>query len=167
MRNGITLAAKFAALSSVALVLLGMTMVAGIATQAALGYYRFDIPLYLEALFGIHFVDYLLVAALAMTVHVIVLSGGAGSGASGGAVQTEVGLALTKLSGGRYENITTVTRLATLLPEFGKRIAESQAKQSHQFRVTYERPTAKPGTQVGTSIARPGSVTLTIDGHMP
>ena len=105
-----------------------------------------------------------------MTVHIIVASGGAGSGASGGVIQTEVGLALTKLSGGRYENITTGTRLATLLPEFGKRIAESHAKQKNQFRVTYERPAgkpAKPGTQVGASVSRPGSVTLTIDGHMP
>jgi hypothetical protein len=106
----------------------------------------------------------------AMTVHVIVASAGAGAGASGGAIQTELGLNLTKLSGGRYENITAGTRLATLLPEFGKRIAESHAKQGHQFRVTYERPTAatvKPGTQVGAVIARPGAVTLTIDGHMP
>ena len=105
-----------------------------------------------------------------MTVHVILASGGAGSGGSGGVIQTEVGLALTKLSGGRYENITGGTRLATLLPEFGKRIAESNAKQRHQFRVTYERPTAtpaKPGTQVGASVSRPGSVTLSIDGHMP
>jgi hypothetical protein len=104
-----------------------------------------------------------------MTVHIIVASGGAGSGASGGAIQTELGLALTKLSGGRYENITAGTRLATLLPELGKRIAESNAKQAHQFRVTYERPTAtaKPGTQIGAAIARPGAVTLTIDGHMP
>ena len=104
-----------------------------------------------------------------MTVHIIVSSAGAGSGASGGALQTEIGLGLTKLSGGRYENIATTNRLATLLPEFGKRIAESQSKQSHQFRVTYERPTAtaQPGTQIGAAIARPGAVTLTIDGHMP
>jgi len=103
----------------------------------------------------------------AMTVHIIVASGGAGGGASGGALQTDLGLALTKLSGGRYENITGGTRLATLLPEYGKRIAESNAKQSHQFRVTYERPTAKRGTQLGTSISRPGTVSLSIDGHMP
>ena len=105
-----------------------------------------------------------------MTVHVIVASGGSGSAASGGAMQTEVGLALTKLSGGRYENITGGTRLATLLPEFAKQIAASDAKQRHQFRVTYERPTdkpAKPGTQVGATVSRPGSVTLSIDGHMP
>lgn len=103
----------------------------------------------------------------AMTVHIIVVSVGAGAGASGGALQTDLGLALTKLSGGRYENIATVTRLATLLPEYGKRIAESNAKQAHQFRVTYERPTAQRGSQVGTSISRPGTVMLSIDGHMP
>jgi hypothetical protein len=104
----------------------------------------------------------------AITIHIIVMAGGAGSGASGGALQTETGLALTKLSRGRYENITTVTRLATLLPEFGKQIAESQARQSHQYRVTYERPAnAKAAAKIGASVGRPGTPTLTIDGHMP
>jgi hypothetical protein len=104
----------------------------------------------------------------AVTVHIILMAGGAGAGTSGGTVQTETGLAVTKLSGGRYENITTVTRLATLLPEFGKQIAKSQARQSHQYRVTYERPAnAKPGTQIGAAVGRPGTETLTLDGHMP
>jgi hypothetical protein len=101
----------------------------------------------------------------AMTVHVILMGGGAGSG---GAVQTEVGLALTKLSGGHYENITTTSRLATLLPEYGKRIAQSAAKQRHQFRVTYERAgNPKVGAQIGAEIRKPGTSVLTLDGHMP
>jgi hypothetical protein len=104
----------------------------------------------------------------AMTVHIILTAGGAGSGASGGTVQTETGLALAKLSGGRYENITAITRLATLLPEFGKQIALSQANQSHQYRVTYERPAnAKAAARIGASVGRPGTPVLTLDGHMP
>ena len=79
----------------------------------------------------------------AVTVHIIVMSGTGGT--SGGGAQTEIGLAVTKLSGGRYENINATTRLATLLPEWGKKIAESQARQSHQFRVTYERPGKRQG----------------------
>ena len=47
-------------------------MVAGIAMQAARGYYHFEIPLYLESLLGFRFIDYLLIAVLAMTMHVIV-----------------------------------------------------------------------------------------------
>jgi len=56
----------------VILALLGLTMLAGIATQAARGYYRFEIPLYLQALVGFRFVDYLLIAVLAFAVHVVV-----------------------------------------------------------------------------------------------
>jgi hypothetical protein len=96
------------------------------------------------------------------------MAANAGVGSSGGAAQTEIGLAVTKLSGGRYENITATTRLATLLPEFGKRIAESQVKQSHQYRVTYERPAnPKAMPQIGASISRPGTPSLSIDGHLP
>jgi hypothetical protein len=104
----------------------------------------------------------------AMTVHIIVMAGGAGIGSSGGGAQTEIGLNVTKLSGGRYENITTTNRLATLLPEFGKKIAQSAARQRHQFRVTYERAgNPKPGAQISASIGKPGTPVLTLDGHMP
>ncbi len=102
----------------------------------------------------------------AVTVHVVVMGGGGGT--SGGGAQTEIGLLVTKLSGGRYENITTIPRLATLLPEWGKRIAESQARQSHQYRVTYERPAnAKEQPRVGASIQHEGTAMISLDGHLP
>jgi hypothetical protein len=102
----------------------------------------------------------------AITIHIIVMGGTGGS--TGGGAQTEIGLAVTKLSGGKYENITTTTRLATLLPELGKRIADSAARQRNQFRITYEHgPTFKGSAQIGASIKRPGTPTMTIDGHMP
>lgn len=68
----VTFLAKFAALAGVILALLGVTLVAGIVTQAAQGYYRFEIPLYLQALLGVRFIEYLLIAVLAMTIHVVV-----------------------------------------------------------------------------------------------
>ncbi len=70
--NVVTFTAKFAALAGVILALLLVTMLAGIANQAARGYFHFQIPLYLESLLGFQLIDMLLVAALAMTIHVLV-----------------------------------------------------------------------------------------------
>ena len=47
-------------------------MAAGMILQASQGYTRFEIDVYLKLLFGIKLVDYVLLAALAMAVHVIV-----------------------------------------------------------------------------------------------
>ena len=63
---------KLTALSATIAVLLGVMLVAGVVTQALKGYYFFEIPLYLQSLYGIYFVDMVLLAALAMTVHVFV-----------------------------------------------------------------------------------------------
>jgi hypothetical protein len=92
------------------------------------------------------------------TVHVILLSATAGS-ATGGANQTQVGLAVTEYTRGRYENIAAATRLATLLPEFGELVAESHLQQSHQFRLTIVRPAGASGDlgQIGAG-ARGGLV---------
>jgi hypothetical protein len=70
--TAVSFAARFTALALVIVLLLGLTMIAGIVTQAARGYYRFEIPLYLQALLGFRLIDYLLIAALAMTIHVVV-----------------------------------------------------------------------------------------------
>jgi hypothetical protein len=100
----------------------------------------------------------------AVTVHIIVMSG---TGGTAGGAQTDIGLALTKLSGGRYDNINATTRLATLLPEWGKRIAESQARQSHQYMVTYERPAnARENARIGTAVRKEGIVALSVDGRI-
>ena len=100
-----------------------------------------------------------------VSVHVSVMSGTGGT--SGGGAQTEIGLAVTKMSGGRYENINSVTRLTTLLPEFGKRIADTYARESHQYRVTYERPAnAKAQPRIGAVVRRDGTPSLSIDGRV-
>lgn len=62
-------------LSSLVLMLLTLPIVfllAGIATQLSQGYEALEIGLYLRILFGLQLVDYLLLAVLAMAVHVLV-----------------------------------------------------------------------------------------------
>ena len=87
-----------------------------------------------------------------------------------GALQTEVGLGVTRLSGGRYENIAAATRLVTLLPEFARQIAESNLRQTHQYRIIYERKDSKPPQKLSASLSRLRigvQAKLSIDGHMP
>jgi len=110
----------------------------------------------------------------AITVHFIVMNaGGESVGAVQGALQTQVGLAVTKLSRGRYENINSTTRLTTLLPEMAKQIAESNTRQTHQYKVTYQFPAGKEPQNVqkfsaGLSSLRVGAAgMLSLDGRMP
>jgi hypothetical protein len=103
------------------------------------------------------------------TVHVVLLNATAGS-ATGGANQTQVGLAVTQATRGRYESIAVPTRLATLLPEFGKQIASSHEKQSHQFKITVERPAGKSGEVGQLSAGARGGLQLqglSMDGRLP
>lgn len=72
-------------------------------------------------------------------VHVIVLAGGPAANASGGANQTNVGMAVTKLTGGRYEGVNSPPILATLLPDMGAQVATSYQALGRQFRITAER----------------------------
>jgi hypothetical protein len=77
------------------------------------------------------------------TVHVLLYNGG--QSASGGSNQTQVGMNVTQYTGGKFENINSATRIPTLLPEFGKSVATNVERQSHQFRVTAERPAGASG----------------------
>lgn len=100
-----------------------------------------------------------------ITTHVTLTNG---SGGSGGQAQTEIGLNVTKLSGGKFENISASSRLATLLPELGQKIAASAVRQRHQYRVTYERPD-KPAAQpnIGATVRKEGTVQLSLRGSLP
>ena len=103
----------------------------------------------------------------AATVHVVMLSTGARSGL--GANQQAVGDAVTKNTGGRYDNIASATRIATLLPEIGAQVAKSHVRQSHQFRITFQRPNGASGAigEIGAA-TRPGlTPMLTINGRLP
>ena len=106
------------------------------------------------------------------TVHFAILhAGGDRVNAVAGVLQTQVGLAVTQLSGGRYENIAAATRLVTLLPEFAKAIALTNLRQTHAYRVTYERKDSKnPPQKISAALSRLRSglqPQLSIDGHMP
>lgn len=63
---------RFLALVALLAALQAAFMAGGVALQALQGYYRFEPGLYLRILFGLNLVDYVLLAALAMTVHVVV-----------------------------------------------------------------------------------------------
>jgi hypothetical protein len=96
--------------------------------------------------------------------HVLIAIGGQG-GQNGGS-QIDLGLNMTKLSGGRYENYNSPTRLATLLPEIGKDVVQAIAIQSHQYRVTYE-PCAKAGkngVSIGLEVRKEGAIKMSLRG---
>jgi hypothetical protein len=78
-------------------------------------------------------------------VHVLLYSGGLTRSATGGALQSEVGLALTKMTRGRYENINTMSRYVTLMPELGAEVAKQLSGQSKQYRIVAQRPEGKSG----------------------
>ena len=67
------------------------------------------------------------------------VSGSPGANASGGVVQTEVGMQIAKMTNGRYENIAAASRIGTLLPEIGAQIAKATQGANKQFRIIAER----------------------------
>jgi hypothetical protein len=91
------------------------------------------------------------------TVHVIVLTGGVGR-TSGGGNQTNIGIAVTNLTRGRYEGINGGTRLATLLPELGDLVEKAVTEQSRQYRLVVERPAGAKGDlgSLSLGVTRPG-----------
>jgi hypothetical protein len=59
--------------------------------------------------------------------------------------QALIAIPLTKATRGRYEALAQFNRLATLLPEFGKNLAEAHKRQVDQVKVTIERPAGSTG----------------------
>ena len=102
------------------------------------------------------------------TVHVVLYSG---TGTlTGGANQTQVGLAVTQYTNGRYESINSTTRIASLLPELGAQVARSHELQSHQFRVTVQRPAGASGPVARISMGAGANLNvdrLSFDGRIP
>jgi len=68
----LTLSAKGAALGLVCAALMLVILVTGVGTQLAYGFTDIDIGLYLTDLYAVEWVDYLLLCALALTVHAVV-----------------------------------------------------------------------------------------------
>ncbi|CAN5161826.1 M1 family aminopeptidase [soil metagenome] len=67
----ISFAGKLAGMLLALIVMQFFLMMAGILLQTTLGYYDFQIPVYLKILFGLRLVDYVLLAVLALALHVI------------------------------------------------------------------------------------------------
>jgi len=102
------------------------------------------------------------------TVHVALFSRSTSASVGAGAVQTEVGMAVTQFVRGRFESINSGTRLATLLPEFGAQVAKSQLAQGHQFRITVARPGSGNVGKISMSTKSGLNATaLSMDGRIP
>ena len=102
------------------------------------------------------------------TVHVVLLSLLGSRSALGGANQTEVGVGLTRMTGGRFESIAAPSRLATLLPEIGREVAKAHERQSRQFKITAERPAGASGELKNLSMGARGGLGVTsvsLDGR--
>ena len=78
------------------------------------------------------------------TVHVVLYTGGP-QGASAGTNQFNVGISVTKYTGGTYESINNATRMASLLPEIGATVAAAVERHRRQFRITADRPAGAKG----------------------
>jgi ABC-2 type transport system permease protein len=70
--EGTALLGRFFALVAIIAMFQAACMVGGMLIQALQGYYHFELGLYLRVVFGLNLADYVILAALAMTIHVIV-----------------------------------------------------------------------------------------------
>lgn len=70
--TGIALLGRFLALVTIIVAFHAAFMVGGILLQTLQGYHNFELGLYVRVLFGLNLADAVLLAALAMTVHVLV-----------------------------------------------------------------------------------------------
>lgn len=72
--------------------------------------------------------------------------------------QALIAIPLVKATRGRYEALAQFSRLATLLPEFGKNIAEAHKRQVNQVKITIERPAGSTGAlkDLDVRLLRPG-----------
>lgn len=68
----VPLLGKFLALGMLLAAFLAMLIAAGVAAQTILGYHAYELPLYLGILMGIQLPEYLVFAALALFIHVLV-----------------------------------------------------------------------------------------------
>ncbi len=93
------------------------------------------------------------------TVHVVLLANN--NSRSGGANQVNIGLNVTQFTHGKYENINSGSRLATLLPEIGKLVATSYPKEGGKYLVTVERPSGASGELNKVSIATRNGIQAT------
>ena len=105
-------------------------------------------------------------------VNVIVMSTRTGQATSAESInaslQGVIAMPIVKATNGRYESLAASSRLATLLPEWGKDLAVLHDRQINQVRVTVERASGGDLQNPRIELARPGlDGVVTIDGHLP
>jgi hypothetical protein len=104
-------------------------------------------------------------------VNAIVVSARPGDSTTAAALdltQPLVALPTTKATNGRYESLAASSRLATLMPEWGRDLAVLHARQIKQFRVTVERSRGGELQSPRIELARPGLTgAVTLDGYLP
>jgi len=73
--------------------------------------------------------------------------------------QALIATPIVTASKGKFETLVQFNRLGTLLPEWGKEIAATHAKQTNQFRAIIDRPGGATGplNNLGLRITRPGA----------
>ncbi|NKB87287.1 MAG: hypothetical protein GKS06_03580 [Acidobacteria bacterium] len=71
-RSWVAFASKLIALCAVVLILLVVVTFAGLLTQSVLGFFRFELGLYMQKLFGMQLIDYVLLAIFSLAVHTVV-----------------------------------------------------------------------------------------------
>jgi hypothetical protein len=100
-------------------------------------------------------------------VFVAITSTRAGPVAAGAEIDTNrqaiIGIPATKITGGKYEALAISSRLATLLPEWGKEFALWHTRHNNQLRVTVQRPgdLTGPFQSLQVEVARAG-MTLSV-----
>ena len=103
------------------------------------------------------------------TVHVVLVSLMSGRTLTGGANQTDIGIRVAEMTGGRFEAIVAPTRIATLLPELGALVAKAHTSQARQFKITAQRPAGRSGELGNVSMGARGGlgvVSLSFDGRV-
>ena len=105
-------------------------------------------------------------------VNVIVVSTRTGQATSAESInaslQGVIAIPIVKATNGRYEALAASSRLATLLPEWGRDLAALHERQINQVRVTVERARGGDLQNPRIELARPGlDGVVTIDGHLP
>jgi hypothetical protein len=83
-------------------------------------------------------------------------------------VQGIISQPVVKATNGRYEALAASSRVATLLPEWGKDLAALHQRQANQVRVTVQRAQGGNLNNPQIELARPGlNGQVTIDGFLP
>ena len=82
--------------------------------------------------------------------------------------QAIIAIPPTKALNGRYEAIAIFNRLQTLLPEYGKEIADYHRRLTSQYLVTVQRAAAGPMEGVSVELSREGLTgAVSTDGYFP